>query len=79
MRYYGWYSNKMRGQRAKHATEEAQVTISTAVKVIDVSEHQPRRIPSAKWRELINLPAMLRISLQAGKVWLVLRSEGSLR
>ena len=24
-----------------------------AVQVIDVSEHKPRRIPSAKWRELI--------------------------
>ena len=53
VRYYGWYSNKMRGQRAKHAAEEAKATIGAAVKVIDVSEHNPRRIPSAKWRELI--------------------------
>ncbi|MDO9541415.1 MAG: hypothetical protein Q7J98_03720 [Kiritimatiellia bacterium] len=28
-------------------------TIGNAVEVIDVSEHKPRRIPSAKWRELI--------------------------
>jgi hypothetical protein len=68
------------GQRDKRAVEEVQAAAGTAVKVIDVSEqklalnrvrralvHGPRRIPSAKWRELIK------------KVWLVLRREGSLR
>ena len=53
VRYYGWYSNKMRGQREKRTVEEAQVAVGKAVEVIDVSEHKPRRIPSAKWRELI--------------------------
>ena len=52
VRYIGWYSNKMRGQRDKYAAEEAKAA-GKAVEVIDVSEHQPRRIPSAKWRELI--------------------------
>jgi len=52
VRYYGWYSNKMRGQRDKRAAEEAKAA-GNAVEVIDVSEHKPRRIPSAKWRELI--------------------------
>ena len=52
VRYYGWYSNKMRGQRDKHAAEEAEAA-GQAVQIIDVSEHKPRRIPSAKWRELI--------------------------
>ena len=52
VRYYGWYSNKMRGQRDKRAAEEIPAT-GNAVAVIDVSEHEPRRIPSAKWRELI--------------------------
>ena len=52
MRYYGWYSNKMRGRRAKQADEEVQ-TEGDAVEVIDVSAHEPRRIPSKKWRELI--------------------------
>jgi hypothetical protein len=52
VRYYGWYSNKMRGQRDRRAAEEAQAA-ENAVDVIDVSEHKPRRIPSAKWRELI--------------------------
>ena len=56
VRYYGWYSNKMRGQRDKQAVEEAKAT-GNAVEVIDVSEHKPRRIPSAKWRELINPPS----------------------
>jgi len=42
----------MRGQRDKHAAEEAQAA-GRAVEIIDVSAHQPRRIPSAKWRELI--------------------------
>ena len=58
VRYCGWYSNKMRGQRDKRAAEVAQ-TAGKTVQVIDVSEHKPRRIPSAKWRELIKkvLPA----------------------
>lgn len=43
----------MRGQREKRTVEEAQVAVGKAVEVIDVSEHKPRRIPSAKWRELI--------------------------
>ena len=48
VRYYGWYSNKMRGRRAKQADEEAQAE-GDAVEVIDVSAHEPRRIPSKKW------------------------------
>ena len=52
VRYYGWYSNKMRGQRGKQAAAAVQPA-GKAVAVIDVSEHKPRRIPSAKWRELI--------------------------
>jgi hypothetical protein len=97
VRYYGWYSNKMRGQRDKQALETAK-TAGNAVEIIDVSEHKPRRIPSAKRRDLItkvweadpllcpkchkemrivslideraviDLPAMLRIALQAGRI-----------
>jgi len=52
VRYYGWYSNKMRGQRDKRAAEDARAA-GQAVQILDVSEHKPRRIPSAKWRELI--------------------------
>src|SRR5690606_15455567 len=47
VRYYGWYSNKMLGQRKKRAEEEkAAEEVVEGVEVIDVSEHQPRRIPS---------------------------------
>jgi len=53
VRYYGWYSNKMRGQREKRAAERVEVADEESVEVIDVSGHQPRRIPSKKWRELI--------------------------
>ena len=42
----------MRGGRAKQADEEAQAE-GDAVEVIDVSAHEPRRIPSKKWREFI--------------------------
>ena len=52
VRYYGWYSNKMRGQRDKQAAAVVQPD-GKAAAVIDVSEHKPRRIPSRKWRELI--------------------------
>ncbi len=52
VRYYGWYSNKMRGQRDKRAAEESEAA-GNAVEIMDVSEHKPRRIPSPKWRELI--------------------------
>ncbi len=53
VRYYGWYSNKMRGQREKRAAEQEEIADKESVEVIDVSKHQPRRIPSKKWRELI--------------------------
>ncbi len=52
VRYYGWYSNKMRGQRDKQATDEARIA-AQAVEIIDVSDPKPRRIPSAQWRDLI--------------------------
>jgi hypothetical protein len=59
VRYYGWYSNKSRGLRAKRAREGGmQINLhSTASSlqsdIVDVSEHQPRRVASKKWRELI--------------------------
>ena len=53
--YYGWYSNKMRGQRRKRA-EEAQAKPACESAAIEIIEHpalKPRRIPSRSWRELI--------------------------
>jgi len=64
VRYYGWYSNKMRGQRRKRAEEAACESAATAEQecgalasaAIEIIEHpalKPRRIPSRSWRELI--------------------------
>ena len=44
VRYYGWYSNKMRGQRLKQA--DAEPVDVPEGDVIDVSAFKPRRIPS---------------------------------
>ncbi|MSR42322.1 MAG: hypothetical protein EXS10_10565 [Phycisphaerales bacterium] len=64
VRYYGWYSNKMRGQRRKRAEEAARELAATAAlgrgalanAAVEIIEHpalKPRRIPSRSWRELI--------------------------
>ncbi|MDP7135447.1 MAG: transposase, partial [Planctomycetota bacterium] len=50
VRYYGWYSNRARGERARR---EAEPGAPETTDVIDVSEYHPPRIPSKKWRELI--------------------------
>ena len=46
-------TGKMRGQREKRITQKGEGEGSAAGGVIELSEHQPRRIPSKKWRELI--------------------------
>jgi hypothetical protein len=43
VRYYGWYSNKMRGQRLKRA--DAETVDAPQGEIIEVSESNPRRIP----------------------------------
>ena len=64
VRYYGWYSNKMRGQRRKRAEEAAcesaaaaqqgcGALASAAVEIIEHRALKPRHIPSRSWRELI--------------------------
>ena len=54
VRYYGWYSNKSRGQRRKQtlaaATEDPP---NGGADVIDVRDYQPKKHASKKWRELI--------------------------
>jgi hypothetical protein len=54
VRYYGWYSNRGRGEREK----KKQITVNlpevpTRVEIIDVSDYRPKKIPSPKWRECI--------------------------
>ena len=65
VRYYGWYSKKMRGQRRKRAEEKAAcesaataqqgcgALASAAIEIIEHPALKPRRIPSQSWRELI--------------------------
>jgi len=70
VRYYGWYSNKMRGQRRRRAVEAqeeaARESAATAQQgcgakgnaAIEIIEHlapKARHIPSRSWRELIKL------------------------
>ncbi len=70
VRYYGWYFNKMRGQRRKRA-EEAQekatcestttadhgcgAGANSAIEIIEHLAPKPRRMPSRSWLELIKL------------------------
>lgn len=56
VRYYGWYSNRARGERYKAAGKDAfpdSTPDSKDVEVLDVSTYKPRRIPSKTWRECI--------------------------
>jgi len=46
------YSSTGIGVETRGSAEDA-LHAGTAIQVIDVSEHLPRRIPSAKWRDLI--------------------------
>jgi len=53
VRYYGWYSNRMRGDRKKCEQKQAQPRAPSSIEVIDISEYRPRKMPSPLWRECI--------------------------
>jgi hypothetical protein len=56
VRYYGWYSNKSRGMRLKQGMVrpgDEPLENDGSVEIIDVSEYEPKRIPSKTWRECI--------------------------
>ena len=57
VRYYGWYSNRARGDREKQKQQkqpkEPVTEQETLLEIIDVSDYRPKRIPSPKWRECI--------------------------
>lgn len=57
VRYYGWYSNKKRGERRKleelTATSETETKGTEEIEIMDVSNFKPRRIPTPTWRECI--------------------------
>jgi aldehyde:ferredoxin oxidoreductase len=58
VRYYGWYSNRTRGDRKKHEMREKEKgegeneTIEEG-KIIDIRNYRPKRIPKLMWRECI--------------------------
>ena len=62
------YSNRARGERAKREAEPGAPE-ATDVDVIDVSEYHPPRIPSKKWRELINPSSPCGLRRDSRKVW----------
>jgi hypothetical protein len=54
VRYMGWYSNRMRGDRQKQEFEdEKQGSPDKEVEIINVSQYKPRKIPPPTWRECI--------------------------
>jgi len=56
VRYFGWYSNKSRGMRLKQGMVrpgDEPLENEGEVEIIDVSEYEPKRIPSKTWRECI--------------------------
>ena len=53
VRYYGWYSNRARGERAKKETSDGEELNPADLEVVDVADYHPPRIPSKHWRELI--------------------------
>ncbi len=66
---YGWYSNKSRGMRLKKGIVrpgDKPLENDAEVEIIDVSEYEPKRIPSKTWRECIKTCAELD-SVMAGR------------
>lgn len=54
VRYHGWYSNRMRGERNKKTqATESLANPDDEIEIIDVSGYRPRRIPPPVWRECI--------------------------
>jgi hypothetical protein len=56
VRYYGWYSNRMRGDRKKQEEREKGRADSEANcdnGIIDIRNYKPKRIPQLMWRECI--------------------------
>jgi hypothetical protein len=57
VRYYGLYSNKSKGMRLKQGINKSGGELVSEtdknVEILDVSDYQPKRIPSRTWRECI--------------------------
>ena len=55
VRYVGWYSNRMRGNREKQKLEEKETETldEEELEIIDISRHKLRKISPPTWRECI--------------------------
>ncbi len=56
IRYYGFYSNKSRGLREKERKGKQMENLTNdtgALERIDISKHQPKKIPNQTWRNCI--------------------------
>jgi hypothetical protein len=56
VRTYGWYSNRMRGDRKKQQEREGVKKEDEAgqdSRIIDIRNYKPKRIPQLMWRECI--------------------------
>ena len=64
VRYYGWYSNRMRGDRKKQEerNEKGEDAVASDQGVIDIRNYKPKRIPQLMWRECIKKIRSLRLS-----------------
>ncbi len=64
-RMYGWYSNRMRGDRKKQQEREGGKEEGEAAQdsnIIDIRQYKPKRIPQLMWRECIKKVRSLRLS-----------------
>ena len=53
VRYYGWYSNRMGGDRKKQDLAAKSPDPAADEQVIDIRSYKKRRIPPLMWRECI--------------------------
>ena len=58
VRYCGWYSNRMRGDRKKQEEREmenggGESETTEDISCIDIRNYKPKRIPQLMWRECI--------------------------
>ena len=53
VRYYGWYSNRSRGDRKKKQQKTHSAIASDATDILEITEPSQIKIPSKTWRECI--------------------------
>ncbi len=58
VRYYGWYSNRMRGDRKKQEEREKEKMeggseLVEDIQIIDIRNYRPKRKPQLMWRACI--------------------------